>query len=264
MIHVLFIGDIVGKIGRQACKKLVPKLKKKYQIDLVIANAENAAHGNGITKKIYEELRSFGIDFMTLGDHAFDRSEVKEILTKRNSALIRPANYPPENPGRGYAVIEVMTKKLLLVNLIGRVFMKMHFDCPFRSLDAILSKYQHRISAIIVDFHAEATSEKSALFWYADGRVSAVLGTHTHIPTADGRISPKGTALVTDVGMVGAKNSVIGVKKENAIQSYLTQQKTLLEPVEEGECIFNAVLLKIDTKSKKTVFLQRLDREIEI
>lgn len=264
-LKVLFFGDIVGRIGREGLKKVLPELKKRYKPDLIIVNGENAAHGSGITKKIYQELTDNGIDFFTLGDHTFDRPEIAELLVDDNVNIIRPANYPPHLPGSGVKVIEVGSKKILLINLMGRVFMKMDYDCPFRKLDEILAAYKkENPSAIIVDFHAEVTSEKRAFGWYADGRVSAVLGTHTHIGTCDNQILPQGTAYITDVGMVGAKDSVIGVKKETIINIFLNQVSKAFELLETGNCIINAVLLKIDTKTKTAVLLKRVDEEVAV
>lgn len=265
MIKILFIGDMVGKISRKAVQKIVPEIQKKYKPDLVIANVENVAHGSGITEKIFKELKEYGIQFMTLGDHAFDRQETKELLQREKGFIIRPANYPPHMPGYGEAIIEIGSKKILVINLLGRVFMKMDYDCPFRAIDEIIRKHKdEKFSAIIVDLHAEATSEKRAFGWYVDGRVSAVLGTHTHVPTCDQEILPKGTAYISDAGMVGAKNSVIGVRKEAVISTFLNQVKTLFEPVDEGICAFNSVLIEIDPETAKAKSIIRIDKEIEI
>ncbi len=264
-IKILFIGDMVGKISRKACAALLPEIKKKYKPDLVIANAENSAHGSGLTEKIFHELKSYGVDCMTLGDHAFDRNETRELLVKESASLIRPRNYPLHTPGAGEMMIEIGSKKILIVNLLGRVFMKMDYEDPFRAIDEILAQHKNdNLSAILVDFHAEATSEKKAFGWYVDGRVSAVLGTHTHVPTCDARILPQGTAYISDVGMVGARDSVIGIDKKAVIETFLTQVKKLFEPVDNGVCEFNCVLIEIDDKTKKAVSIKRIDKEIEI
>src|SRR3989344_927565 len=217
-LKILFLGDIVGKFARKALAQELSQIKKEHKPDLIIANAENSAHGLGISKKIYDELRTYGIDFMTLGDHAFDKEEASGFLDTEKANIIRPYNFPQGVGGAGEAIVEVGSRKILVINLLGRVFMKMDYDCPFRSLDSILEKHKNeKFAAIMVDFHAEATSEKIAFGWYADGRVSAVLGTHTHVPTCDHWIMPKGTAFVSDAGMVGTQNSVIGRKIESTL-----------------------------------------------
>ena len=264
-MKILFFGDVVGKIGRKAIKKILPGLKEEFQPDLVIANAENSAHGVGVTSKILNEMKEAGVDVFTSGNHIFKKPEAEEILKDKNSVLIRPANYPEDTVGQGYKLIEIGSKSLLLVNLIGRVFMKENFDCPFRKIDEIIKKVQPKnLGGIIVDFHAEATSEKVAFGWYVDGRISAVLGTHPHVPTADLKILPQGTAYVTDVGMVGAVDSVIGDKKELIIENFLTQTPHIIEIPEEGEVEVDAVLLEIDPKTKKAVRFIRLDRKIDV
>jgi len=264
-MKVLFFGDIVGKISRRAIKVILPKLKEEFQPDLVMANAENAAHGSGVTKKILEELNQAGIEFFTSGNHIFKKPEANELLTAKNSIIIRPANYQGELPGKGYKVVEVGSKKLLVINLMGRVFIPEEFDCPFKKVDEILDQVDtNDLAGIIVDFHAEATSEKVAFGWHVDGRVSAVLGTHTHVPTADFKILPQGTGYITDVGMVGASESVIGDKKETVLNSFLTDGSHKVEIPEEGEVQVNAVLVEIDPKTKKTTAINRLDRKIKV
>jgi len=207
---ILFFGDIVGKIGRKAIKKVIGDYKKKYSPDFIIANAENLAHGTGATESTLNEMLEAGINFFTSGNHIWKKKEIISVFEEKRIPLIRPANYPEGAPGQGYQLVEVGTKKLLVVNLLGRVFMKEDMDCPFRKIDEILKKYsKENLSGIFVDFHAEVTSENVAFGFYVDGRVSAVVGTHTHIPTADNKILPQGTAYVTDVGMVGARDSVL-------------------------------------------------------
>ncbi|KKQ57264.1 MAG: hypothetical protein US74_C0006G0048 [Parcubacteria group bacterium GW2011_GWA2_38_13] len=264
-LKILFIGDIVGKLARTALTEELPKMKKKYKPDFVIANGENAAHGLGISEKIFKELLSIGIDFVTLGDHAFDKEEIAKSLDTDSSHIIRPYNFSPGVSGSGASVIEVGTKKVLIVNLLGRVFMKMNFDCPFRAIDAILEKYKNeKLSAIIIDFHAETTSEKKAFGWYVDGRVSAVFGTHTHVPTCDHWVMPKGTAYVTDAGMVGPRDSIIGRKIESTLPMFLTQKSMSYEPVEEGVCLIHSVMVEIDTETMQAKSIERLDKEIEL
>ena len=264
-MKILFIGDIVGKAGRKAVAENLPKLKKSLKIDLVIANAENATHGTAPSLKSYEELKESGVNFITLGDHSFRSKENRDLLSGKKSDIIRPANLPPQLPGQGCQLIEVGTKKVLIANLLGRVFMKFDYDCPFRAMDKILEKYKNeKISAIIVDIHGEATSEKTAFGLHYDGKISAVLGTHTHVPTCDNKILPEGTAYVTDVGMVGASNSVIGAKKEPIIQMFLEQHKISFEPEEDGPCSFNSVLIEVDPKTKKAKSIKRIDSLIRI
>jgi len=261
MIKVLFFGDIVGKIGRRALVNVLPGLRREVGADCVIVNAENIAHGNGITTSTFAELRAAQVDAVTLGDHAFDREEAKTLLSLEAARLLRPANYPPTLPGVGAQLVRVGTKQLLVINLLGRVFMKMAYDCPFRTFDALWERYRKEtLAGVIVDFHAEATSEKQAFAWHVDGRASAVLGTHTHVPTADARILPGGTGLVCDVGMVGARDSVIGVIPQGSLQAFLQQTPARLDPVEDGPCIVNAVLLTLDNGRLQAI--QRLDREV--
>lgn len=265
MLTILFFGDVVGKIGRRALTKVLPDLRRETDADLVIVNGENAAHGNGITASTYAELRAAGADVVTLGDHAFDREEASTLLVTESARLIRPANYPPSMPGVGAQLVSVGSRTVLVVNLLGRVFMKMHYDCPFRAFDAIWEQYRRQqISAVVVDFHAEATSEKQAFAWHADGRATLVLGTHTHVGTADVRQLPQGTGLVCDVGMCGARDSVIGVKPESSLRAFLKQRSTLLEPVEEGPCLVNGVIAKIDPANGRLQTLARLDREVTV
>lgn len=264
-MKILFIGDIIGKIGRKAIAKILPKLKKEQKTDLVIANAENSAHGSGITENIIKELQEAGIDWMTTGDHAFAREKQSDVYNKY--PIIRPANFSEGVPGQGYAVITVGKKTILLINLIGRVYMKMDYDCPFRKLNEILANpalSEKKLSAIIVDVHAETTSEKVALGHFADGRVTAVLGTHTHIMTADHKITDQGMAYITDVGMVGAADSCIGVDKENIIKTFLTQIKYSHVIPEKGEAIFNAVLITVNPKTAKAKSIKPIIKFINI
>ena len=261
-MKILFFGDIVGRPGRQAIKEVLPKWRKKYQPDLIIANGENSAHGKGITKKCLDEILGAGVDLVTLGDHTWSQKQVGSLLTGKEIPLIRPANFPPGLPGQGYRMIEVGTKKVLVINLIGRVFMHPDYDCPFRKADEILENEAEQADIIIIDWHTEATSEKVSLGWYLDGRVSAVLGTHTHIPTADERILSHGTAYISDVGMVGPTNSSLGAKKEAAIENFLKQTKFEYE-VASGPVEINAVLLEIDGKNKIEK-IQRIREFVEV
>jgi metallophosphoesterase (TIGR00282 family) len=258
-MRILFFGDIVGRPGREALKEILPKWKKEYQPDLVVANGENLAHGKGITEKSLQEILELGVDLVTSGDHIWDQKGVAVLLEDKEIPILRPANFPECVPGQGCRVVEVRTKKILVINLIGRVFMHEQYDDPFRKADQILEEVGEEINGIIVDWHAEATSEKVCLGWYLDGRVSAVLGTHTHIPTADARILPKGTAYISDVGMVGVRDSSLGMDKEMAIKRFLTQMNQKLE-VAKGSVEVNAVILELDNQgqAKKIEKLQKI------
>jgi len=265
MLNILFIGDIVGKIGRQTVAVVLPKLKRELKINLVIANAENAAHGSGVTEDTVRELQTAGIDYMTTGDHAF--KVPREFQVFDNYPVLRPANWPNGVPGKGHAIIDYHGKKILLINLIGRVFMAADYDCPFKKLDEILANTGlpvDKLSAIIIDMHAEATSEKVAMKYYGDGRVTAVLGTHTHIMTADPEITDKGTAYITDVGMVGAAGGCLGVDKTNIIKTFLTQIKYNHVILEKGKTVFNAVLLTIDPDKRQAKKIKPITKIIEI
>lgn len=265
MLKILFIGDIVGKIGRKAVVKLVPKLRKEHKIDLVIANAENSAHGSGVTEAIIKELTAAGVDYLTTGDHALKKNQILELSEKH--PILRPANIPAKAPGRGFAVFGRKGQEVLLINLIGQVGMKIQPDNPFHELNEILANKDLRakkLSAIIVDIHAEATSEKIAMGHFADGRVTAVFGTHTHIMTADAKITKEKTAYITDVGMAGAADGCLGVDKENIIKTFLTQIKHPHVIPEKGRAILNAVLVSINPKTAKAASIQPIIKFIEI
>jgi hypothetical protein len=267
MIKILFIGDINGKIGRQTVKKILPELKEKLKPDLIIANAENIAHGIGITESTLDEVKKAGVNWFTNGDHAFSREKSLDIYTNNNIPVLRPANFSQNIPGRGYEVIKTKKGNVLLVNLIGRVFMKMDYDCPFEELKKILSDKnlaEEKLSAIIVDIHAEATSEKNALCHFADGKISALLGTHTHVMTADHKITEQGTAYITDVGMVGLADGCIGIDKENIIKTFLTQIKYPHIIPEKGKAIFNAVLITVNSHTQKAIKIQPIIKYIDI
>lgn len=264
-LTILFLGDVFGKIGRKCVAKVLPELREEYRPDLVIANAENLAHGKGVTKQTLQELLDAGVNFCTGGNHMFNKDEVNTLLSQSSTPLIRPANYPSGTRGDGWRVIEVGTRKVLIVNLLGRVFMKNLVDDPFASFDAILAKQDVRsLAAIIVDFHGEITGEKNAFGWHVDGRASAVLGTHTHIPTADPWVLPKGTAFVTDVGMCGGRDTVIGILPTEALKLYTTSAMGKADPPEAGHCRFNSVLVEIDPATRLATNIERLDREVVI
>lgn len=240
---ILFIGDIFGRTGRNIIKENLPRIKEEYRVDLTIANGENSAGGVGITKDIYEDLVNYGIDIITLGNHAWAQKKIFDFIDDAER-LIRPANYPPGTPGKPYAIVEVKNKKAAIINMCGRVFMEC-IECPFKTIENILLEIENRADIKILDFHAEATSEKVAMGWFLDGRITAMFGTHTHIQTGDERILPKGTGYITDVGMTGPLNSVLGVKKEIIIKKFITNLPGKFE-VEEDSGQFNGVILEID------------------
>ena len=250
-MKILAIGDIIGKPGRNALKEILPALCDEHNIDLVVGNGENAAGGLGLTPSTAEDLFDSGIDVITTGNHIWAHSDIIPYLNSE-LAILRPLNYPPMNPGRGY----LLKNNVLIVNLVGRVFMG-HVDCPFRAMDQLLVEFEHKSIPIIVDFHAEATSEKVAMGRYLDGRVSAVVGTHTHVGTADARILPGGTAYVTDIGMVGPRDSVIGDDTDSVIKRFLTQIPSRLS-VGKGDVSLDAILVEVDEKTGKAVDIRRI------
>jgi len=256
-LRVLFLGDIFGKPGREILKSKLQSIVDGNDISFVIANGENSAGGIGITPAISKTLLDMGIDVITSGNHIYKKSEIYEYI-QQEPRLLKPANYPPSTPGKGYYIAsDKNNNKIGVLNMCGRVFLD-YFDCPFRCADKILSHIREETPVIIVDFHAEVTSEKIAMGWYLDGRVSAVLGTHTHVQTADERILPGGTAYITDVGMVGPRNSVIGVKKENIIKRFTTMMPQKFTVSEEGY-IINAVIMDVDSKSGMANSIERLN-----
>lgn len=264
MLNILFIGDINGKIGRLAAKKILPDLKRDLKPDLIIANADNLAHGNGVSEPTLKEMMAAGVNWFTGGDHCFGNTAYLNLYDS-DLPLLRPANYAKTAPGRGQAVIEINGHKILLISLIGQVFMPLNFDNPFSEVDKILSNLaNNNISGIIIDIHAEATSEKLAMFHYLDGRVSAILGTHTHVQTSDAQISTAGTALITDVGQSGFADGVLGVEKDGIIKTFLTQIKYPHVIPETGRAIFNAISLTIDPETKKTIAIKPITRYINI
>jgi len=253
-ISFLFIGDIIGRPGRKIVKEYLGSFVQKLSPSLIIANGENAAGGVGITEKVGQELLE-QVDVLTSGNHIWDKKEALDYIS-RELRLLRPANYPPQSPGRGsYVFEEGSGRKVGILNLQGRVFME-PIDCPFRTADEELEKLKDITPVVVVDFHAEATSEKQAMGWYLDGRVSAVIGTHTHVPTADERILPQGTAFITDVGMVGGYNTVIGIRKEQSIQRFLTSRPQHFEPGKEG-IFFSAVFVEVDFQTGKALSIRR-------
>jgi metallophosphoesterase (TIGR00282 family) len=254
-MNILAIGDIIGSPGRRAVTKLVPALRQEYGIDFVIANAENSAGGFGVTPDTAQELFDADIDVLTSGNHIWAQKQIFPYLDSE-MPILRPLNYPPGVPGRGY----LSQHGVLVVNLIGRTFIG-NFDCPFRAMDRLLDEIKPKPKIIIVDFHAEATSEKVAMGFYLDGRVSAVLGTHTHVGTIDSRVLPQGSAYVTDIGMVGPIDSIIGDDPEPVLQRFLTAMPIRLK-VGDGKTMLNAVLVSVDDKTGKALKIERITREV--
>jgi metallophosphoesterase (TIGR00282 family) len=251
-LRVLFIGDIVGSPGRKAVKKYIGELRSKYRFDYCVANGENAAGGSGITYVVAQELYNCGIHAVTMGNHTWSKREITNFI-EGDTRLARPANYPPGLPGQGTVIID---GRLGVISLLGRIYMD-PVDCPFRTLDRELELLKKQVKAVVVDIHAEATSEKCALAWYADGRVSAVIGTHTHVQTADERLLPCGTAFISDVGMTGPYEGVIGVKRDLIIEKFRTSMPVRFE-VAKGPVQFNGVILDIDEKTGRTHDIQRI------
>lgn len=259
-MNILLIGDIVGQPGRAAVEKLLPNLKKDYRIDFVLANGENAAGGAGITPKTATELLNSGIDVLTSGDHIWDRKEIEEVINTQ-TRLLRPANYPPSALGRGAAVLRANNGvEVGILNLIGRVFMA-NVECPFKVAKEEIEKLKKQTSVILVDIHAEATSEKIALGWYLDGLASCVFGTHTHVQTADERILPGGSAFITDIGMTGPFDSVIGRRVDHVLHRFITGMPTRFEMAEENIQL-HAALVEVNQKSGRAVSIKRIQKKL--
>jgi len=260
-VNILAIGDVIGKPGRQTVQKLLPGLRKQHSVDLVIANAENAAGGLGLTVNTAKELFDAGVDVLTSGNHIFDQRELIPYLDG-DLPILRPLNYPPgppRIPGRGCLTLD----HIAIVNLIGRTFIA-SYESPFRTMDQLLAGFREKYSIVVVDFHAEATSEKMALGRYLDGRVSAVVGTHTHVGTIDARVFPRGMAYVTDIGMVGPEDSIIGDDTQTVLNRFLTLMPHRLAVGSGDKNVFNSVLISVDDKSGKALSIERIDREVEI
>jgi 2',3'-cyclic-nucleotide 2'-phosphodiesterase len=254
-VKLLFVGDVVAGIGRRALAAVLPALREEHQPDFVVVNGENAAGGVGITAKTAQEILGLGVDAITLGNHAYRHRDVYAYLDDE-SRIVRPANFPKGSPGRGHTVVESNGTRLGVVNLSGQLYLEA-VRSPFSEADAILAELRDSTDAVLIDMHAEATSEKVALGWHLDGRVLAVVGTHTHIPTADARVLPGGTAYVTDVGMTGPRGGVIGVKKELAIQRFLTLTQVRFETSQDDPWL-NGVLVEAGPDGKATSIRQLL------
>jgi metallophosphoesterase (TIGR00282 family) len=254
-MRLFFIGDIVGKPGREICTQALPGFRREQAIDLIVANAENAAGGSGITPPIFEELIAAGIDGMTLGDHVYKRREIVPIL-ENDGRIVRPANYPPEAPGAQVAIITAQNgARVAIFALLGRVFMQ-PVDCPFHAADRILESLRDEVRVILVDFHAEATSDKQVMARHLDGRVTAVLGTHTHVPTADEQILPGGTAFQCDVGMTGPHDSILGRRIDRVMETTLSFRPTPFD-VAEQDVRINGSIVEFDPETGRATAIRR-------
>ncbi len=260
-IRILFIADIVGCAGRKTVNEILPNLKKGEGIDFVVANGENMTTGNGMTKGTMEAILESGVNFFTAGNHIWKKPEFLDELEKKETPVVRPANYPEDSPGKGYKILKTDFGRLLIVSLLGREGINAQVESPFKSIDDILEATKGKYDISLVDFHAEVTSEKVAMGYYLDGRVNVVVGTHTHVPTADARILPKGTAYISDAGMTGIQESVLGVKTDIIIRLFTTGMPQKFEQETEGPKVFNSVMVDIST-DRKVKSIVRLDRYI--
>lgn len=260
IIRILFVGDIVGAVGRKALKTCLPRLRDKYNPGFIIVNGENAAGGRGINASIVKEFYEWGVHGITMGNHTWDQKEIFDFIDKEER-LVRPANFPPGTPGRGFAYIKGKEGELAIVNLQGRTFLP-PIDCPFRKADEIVEQARKRTRYVLVDFHAEATSEKLAMGWHLDGKVSAVVGTHTHVQTNDERVLPQGTAYVTDVGMTGPRDGILGMERTSVMQKFKTSLPVRFV-VDEGKWHFHAVVIDLNpaTGLAQSIRLIRMDEE---
>jgi 2',3'-cyclic-nucleotide 2'-phosphodiesterase len=256
-LNFLFIGDVISQPGLMMFQKWAPKIKEKHSIDIIIVNGENSSkNGRGITAKNVDFFKHNGVSIVTTGNHVWENKEFYNTLNLRND-VIRPANYPPGCPGKGYAIFEIENISVAVINLHGRIFVKDLLDCPFRTVDSLLTFIQTRTNVIFVDFHAEATSEKKAMGIFLDGRVSGVFGTHTHVQTSDARILPNGTAFITDLGSSGAIDSVIGMQSDGILKKFLYFQKMGSINVETaGPFELNGVVVNVDTSSGKALKIE--------
>ncbi|MDR7076249.1 metallophosphoesterase (TIGR00282 family) [Neobacillus niacini] len=255
-MNLLFIGDVVGSPGRDMVKEYVPKIKEKYRPNFTIINGENAAGGRGITEKIYREFLGAGAQAITLGNHAWDNKEIFDFIDSAKN-LVRPANFPEGTPGKGLVFFKVNDIEVAVINLQGRTFMP-PLDCPFQKADELVELAQERTPFIFVDFHAEATSEKQAMGWYLDGKVSAVVGTHTHVQTADSRVLPNGTGYLTDVGMTGPYDGILGMEREAVITKFLTSLPVRFEVPKSGRSQLSGVYMELDRKTGKCKKMERI------
>jgi len=255
-MKILFIGDVVGSMGRETVQEYLPKLKEKYHPNVTIINGENAAGGKGINEKIYKQFLEWGAQVVTMGNHTWDKQEIFEFIDDAKY-MIRPANFPENNPGKGMVFININGIEVAVINLQGRIFLPQSDD-PFRKADALIEKAKQRTNIIFVDFHGEATSEKQAMGWYLDGRVSAVVGTHTHTQTADNRILPGGTAYISDVGMTGPYDGILGVDREVSMKRFLTSMPVRFEIPKTGRSQLSGFLVTVNSTSGKATAAERI------
>jgi|SRR5690625_261123 len=255
-MKILFIGDVVGSPGRSMIEEYLPKLKSKYKPNLTIVNGENAASGKGITESIYKQFLGWGAQVITMGNHTWDRKEIFDFIDDAKN-MIRPANFPEGNPGKGMTFVNINGIEIAVINMQGRTFLPA-IDDPFRTMDGLIEKARKRTNIIFVDFHAEATSEKQAMGWYVDGRVSAIVGTHTHTQTADERILPQGAAYITDVGMTGPYDGILGVEREAVLKRFLTSMPVRFEITKKGRHQLNGVLITLNADSGKATNIERI------
>jgi metallophosphoesterase (TIGR00282 family) len=263
LVRCLLIGDIIGKPGRQAVRTLLPDLRRELDLDLVVANGENVAAGMGLTPSLADELLAGGIDVITSGNHIWDKREIYDYLDADHPVL-RPLNYPAESPGRGWLIHHLPNGgAVAIINVMGRVYMN-QLDSPFSAVDALLDEGAEPMPPVrLVDFHCEITSEKNAMGWYLDGRVSAVVGTHTHVPTADARILPRGTAYISDLGMTGPRDSIIGFKVDTVLPRFLRHLPTRLE-VGDSPVSFNAVMVEAELATGRATAIEQVQRLVEV
>jgi 2',3'-cyclic-nucleotide 2'-phosphodiesterase len=255
-MKILFIGDVVGSPGRDMVQDYLPKLKEKYRPTVTIINGENAASGKGITEKIYKQFLEWGAQVVTMGNHTWDKKEIFEFIDDAKY-MIRPANFPENNPGKGIVYLNVNGTEIAVINMQGRTFLPV-IDDPFQKMDLLIEEAKQRTNIIFVDFHGEATSEKQAMGWYVDGRVSAIVGTHTHTQTADERILPGGTAYISDVGMTGPYDGILGVNREAVMKRFLTSMPVRFEITKEGRTQLNGFVCSIDKNSGKATKVERI------
>lgn len=260
-MKILFIGDVFGVLGREMIKEQLPQIKQQYQPHIIIANGENIAHGKGINQGYYKFLLSHGVSAVTLGNHAWDNRSIFDFIDEADK-LVRPGNFPETNPGKGLTFIKFNELEVAVIAVQGRTFMPT-IGCPFLKIDELIAAAKKRTNIIVVDFHGEATSEKIAFGYYVDGRVSACIGTHTHVPTADERILAKGTAYLTDVGMTGPLDGVIGIKRDDVINKFIHNLPLRFHPIEEGAAQFNGVLIEVNEKTGAATAIKRINLKKE-
>lgn len=265
-LRILFIGDVVGATGRTMLQKHLNTIRDTYAIDATVVNGENCADGRGITPRIMEYFKHIKVDVVTSGNHIWAKRDILPYFALHKD-LLRPANYPSECPGGGVTVIDVKGYPIALINVQGRVFMKEHLDCPFKTVNSILTYLRDKTNTIFIDFHAETTSEKAGLAHFFDGHISGLVGTHTHVQTADERILPGGTAFITDLGMVGSLNSMLGMKKETVIEHFITQMPTRFTVDTQPPLLLNGAWIEVDTATGRAVHIERIriiDEQIQV